>query len=348
VNRDEQLALVGRAARAPSVHNIQPARWRFVDAGGLHLYRALDRALPVADPSGRDVRLSLGAAFEGMALALSERGLRLASPTFASPTPASPTAASPSRAVGTDADTPAGHEHVASAALLPARQADALAGWVPARRAYRGRFPPAGAGELQALRTAVAAAPDVRLLLERRAIEEVARRYDRASYGFLSRDPWLREFHGWCRFRRSHPDWSRDGLNADALALSALERSAASLLLRPAVFGWLKTLRVARHLVSEAAQIRSSSAILLFCPAREASDFEVGRRFYRLWLELTSAAFCLCPLSAIVDDAGEARDLGQLGGIPADRRLVNAFRLGPVRGLAIAESPRLPAEELLV
>ena len=332
MNRDEQLELVGRAARAPSVHNIQPARWRFLDTGGLRLYRALDRRLPVADPSGRDVRLSLGAAFEGMALALSERGLRLDPPTFAD---------------GTLPDTPAGHEPIATAAILPALQPDALARWVVSRRAWRGRFPPATAGEIDALQP-VAAAPDLQLLLERRAIEEVARRYDRASYGFLSQTAYLREFHGWCRFHRAHPDWNRDGLNADALALSALERRAAALLLRPGPFRVMQALHVAKPLVSEAAQIRSSSAILLFCPAADASDFEVGRRFYRLWLEITSAGFCLCPLSAVVDDTGEARGLEALGRVSAERRLVNAFRLGPVRGLTIAESPRLPAEELLV
>ena len=32
LSHDEQLALVSEASRAPSVHNIQPARWRFAEA----------------------------------------------------------------------------------------------------------------------------------------------------------------------------------------------------------------------------------------------------------------------------------------------------------------------------
>ena len=68
------------AARAVSVHNVQPARWRFEPEGDLVLLRAVDRALPVADPTGHDVMLSLGAAFEGMAIALSRIGCTLGAP----------------------------------------------------------------------------------------------------------------------------------------------------------------------------------------------------------------------------------------------------------------------------
>ena len=51
----EQRAVVAEASRAPSVHNVQPARWRFVD-DSVVLFRAIDRALPVADPTGHAPR----------------------------------------------------------------------------------------------------------------------------------------------------------------------------------------------------------------------------------------------------------------------------------------------------
>ena len=100
------------AARAPSVHNVQPARWRFGTAGTVTLFRALDRVLPVADPTGHDVAVSLGAAFEGMAIALSRVGLTLGAPA-------------PERDARAD-----GCEPVVRATITPGGEPDPLAPWV--------------------------------------------------------------------------------------------------------------------------------------------------------------------------------------------------------------------------
>ncbi|WP_166391222.1 Acg family FMN-binding oxidoreductase [Nocardioides ochotonae] len=53
--------VVALACRAPSVHNTQPWRWR-VDGTSLELYADCSRALPAADPRGRNLVLSCGAA----------------------------------------------------------------------------------------------------------------------------------------------------------------------------------------------------------------------------------------------------------------------------------------------
>ena len=53
--------VVALACRAPSVHNTQPWRWR-VEGTSLELYADRSRALPVADPHGRNLVLSCGAA----------------------------------------------------------------------------------------------------------------------------------------------------------------------------------------------------------------------------------------------------------------------------------------------
>jgi nitroreductase len=324
--REEQLELVRCVARAPSVHNVQPARWRFVAGGEVQLHRAMERALPAADPSGRDVRQSLGAAFEGMALALSRRGLALGAPVFAR----------------------AGLELVATARVTPGRDADPLAELVERRRAFRGRFDPANEHELSALRAHFDSVADVRLVLGAPALDELARRYDRASYGFLSQPAYWREFHGWCRFLRSHPDYARDGLNADCLALSATERLAASVLLRPWVFALMRKLGLGAALVSEAVQIRSSAAVVLFAPRRDLDPFDAGRRFYRVWLELTALGLHACPLSALADARSSAETLEREHGIPPEHALLNAFRVGPVRRTPVPQSARLPQHELLL
>ena len=61
------------AIRAPSVHNTQP--WLFVVEPPLvELYLDRDRVLPVADPTGREARMSCGAALFNLRLAVEAAG----------------------------------------------------------------------------------------------------------------------------------------------------------------------------------------------------------------------------------------------------------------------------------
>jgi nitroreductase len=72
-DRAEWLAAVAAAARAPSVHNTQPWLFRLVD-GAIEVHADTDRQLPVADPAGRAMRVSCGAALFNLRLALRHRG----------------------------------------------------------------------------------------------------------------------------------------------------------------------------------------------------------------------------------------------------------------------------------
>jgi nitroreductase len=328
-DRETQRALVAEAARAPTVHNVQPARWRFHADGGVVLFRAVDRALPVADPTGHDVRVSLGAAWEGMSIALSRHGLGLSEPAFPG-----------------DAEEADGRIAVARARLVEGAAADPLAEFVEARRSYRGSFLPLSAEVLGRL-TAIGG-EDVRWVADAARIAETARLYDDASWSFVRQPPYHEELYRWMRLSPAHPDWARDGLNAECMALSGAERAAASVLLRPRVFALLKRLGAARAVISEAAQIRSASALLLFMPRRELGDFDVGRLFYRLWLEVAALGAGMVPMSALADSPAARERMGREHGIPSERRLANVLRVGGVPPGAAARSPRLPVDELLV
>lgn len=85
-NRTARL-LVAQACRAPSVHNTQPWRWR-LDAGGLRLYADDSYRLPMADPTGRNLTISCGAALHHLQVAARAHGW---SPTVTRlPDPAEP------------------------------------------------------------------------------------------------------------------------------------------------------------------------------------------------------------------------------------------------------------------
>jgi len=61
--------LVALACRAPSVHNTQPWRWRITSDGSIELWADRDRQLPVADPDGRNLAISCGAALHHLVMA---------------------------------------------------------------------------------------------------------------------------------------------------------------------------------------------------------------------------------------------------------------------------------------
>jgi hypothetical protein len=65
--------LILAAGRAPSVHNTQPWQFTRTDDGALELHADPSRQLPAADPAGRELFISCGAALLGLRLAI--RGL---------------------------------------------------------------------------------------------------------------------------------------------------------------------------------------------------------------------------------------------------------------------------------
>ncbi|MBE1546448.1 nitroreductase [Mycobacterium sp. OAS707] len=96
---------VESACRAPSVHNSQPWRW-VTDGPSVHLFADTSRLMSAADPQGREITLSCGAALDHFVVAIAAAGWdttvtrfpdrdkpsHLASITFR-PAPPGPTAA---------------------------------------------------------------------------------------------------------------------------------------------------------------------------------------------------------------------------------------------------------------
>jgi len=347
MNRADLLALVNEARHAPSVHNIQPARWSLANDGTLVLLADPARRLPVADPTGHDVRVSLGAACEGMAIALAHRGFAIAPPVMLPPAGAGPESSSRG---GREADQGELARPVpfASLAFEGGAAPEPLAEAVPRRAAFRGSFAATEPTALDELERRVAT-EDVIVAREREHIREVAKLADEAGDEFLLEPGYWRETWHWLRLSPSHPGWNRDGLNADALALSGIERMLGRWLMAPVGFEWMRRLGLARALISERAKIESAGALLILTAPFTEDPFETGRTFYRRWLEVTAAGLALCPMSVLSDSKRANSQIRGMFSLPSERRLVNVFRVGKApAGFPADLTPRLPAEELLV
>lgn len=300
-------ALVAEAMLAPSVHNVQPARWRIVDPSTIDLLEDTATRLSVGDPRGNDAAISLGAAAEGLRLAASRRGFAL---EMHPPSP----------------QTDATLVPVARYALLKTGiAADPLAAQIAKRASWRGDFAKASAADranakrLDGSDSAIICDPDT--------LSQVARIFDTASYGFVRNDAFRAELRSWMRFTPRHPRWDRDGLSAAAMALGRVEAIGAAVVLGPA-FGTLDRLGLAPGLLAEGSKIAAAAGLVVFHrPAAEA-PFDSGAAFYRLWLRIEAARFGAAVLAALADDPAAAQDIARMAGIPKKHRIVSAFRIG--------------------
>lgn len=328
IGADLQRALVAEAALAPSVHNVQPARWRFDGADGLILFEDRARRLPAGDPQGRDTAISLGAATEGMAIALSRHARTLADDP--APLPAAMGHVQPVRRfrIGTGATV------------------DPLADAVDRRWSFRGTFDAPDAQDRR--RAAELAGSDCTIVTEPARLAAIARDCDEAGL-FFFRDPAFRaELVSWMRFSPRHPHWHRDGLNAAAMAMARVEAVGARVLLGRRLFPLIDRLDLSAPLTSEAAKIRSSAALLLFHRAADEDPFDTGRGFYRLWLRVAQAGLQGAVMAAPADHPRVSARLAQQLGLPAGRRIVNTLRVGRPPPQSDYPRARLPVDEILV
>ncbi len=230
-------------------------------------------------------------------------------------------------------------------ALRAARPTNSLRTHVPARRTYRGVFVP---GTPARLTRPLVEQPDAVVVDSVEGIAHLAQINDVASLRTFRDGPFRAELLSWMRLSRRDPRWSLDGLNAEAMEMSAIEAAGAGFVLRAGVFEALDRLGLARHFVAEQAVVRSASAIVLFHRPVGEDPLLTGRRFYRLWLEITAAGLSAGPMAVLADDESVRNTIAADFAVPDDRRLITAFRVGraPARGLP--SKPRLPAESLIV
>ncbi|WP_135212134.1 hypothetical protein [Vitreimonas flagellata] len=328
MNAADITALIEAANRAPSVHNIQPTRFRIDDERTITLLEDTSRRLFVGDPEGKDNQKSLGAAFEGLMLALAAHGF------------------------GADIEKLSGAgalRETARIRIATGGVADALEPLTHTRASYRGAFAPPTEADRSALAQIAETCPDLHILQGADALQHVGRVFDDASMEVLRAPAYRAELLSWMRLSPKHPDYERDGLNAAHMALSPIEAFGAGLVLGPKAFPALDSIGLAEPLISESGKVGSAAGVALFHRPTDEPEFETGRRFYRVWLEIERAGLALCPMSVLADVPHVAQRLMRENGIGSDRKLVTAFRIGR-RPSTWKQPPRtrLPVSELIV
>ncbi|EGF90983.1 c [Asticcacaulis biprosthecium C19] len=325
LSSDQIHTVVAEAAFAPNVHNIQPARWRFTGQDVI-LYEDTCRRLPAGDPTGRDSAISLGAAAEGLAIALSAQGWGLEDNPDPQPDEA------PMRFV---------HRF----RLVKRDSEDILYRVLQRRYSHRGAFLPLKPLDRQAAQGMTG--DSLAVITEPEALAQVARAYDAASLRFFRDAAFRAELVSWMRLSRTHPRWALDGLNAEAMALSPVEAMGAGFVLKPRVFSVLDTIGLAGPLTGEASRVTDSAAVVVFHRPVGEDPFMSGREFHRNWLRMVAASFQGAVMAALADDVVASATVARLTGLDASKRIISTWRIGRVTGLPPARA-RLPVDEILV
>ncbi len=312
---------------APSVHNVQPVRWA-IDGDRLIAVCDNSTVLPHADPAGHDILVSVGASVEGAVLAASALGLK--------------TQVKLENTAGTN-------ERFTKQTTLSFSQCskkDKLASCITTRASWRGPFAATSAADRRSALTLTSQTSTI--TCDEFQLEEIGQMADRATFTFMNNNDVRNELLSWMRLRRGHPQWSIDGLNADAMNMNFFEAAGAFLVLGKS-FEVLSKMGLAKALVSEARRYKTATGIMVVhCPANQ-NPVQKGRTFYREWLRLEQLGFAANVVSALADHEPSCASLHRLLDLPGDQKILTALLFGRrPTGTTIPKRARLPLDNLIV
>ncbi|MEV0974198.1 hypothetical protein [Microtetraspora glauca] len=308
--------------RAPSAHNTQPWVLRY-GPDGVEIGWDPERALPVSDPTGRDLRLGLGAFVECCLIVCADAGIAV--------------------------DFEPGHRErdlrvgrlVASAAPYATPfSAEDVRRRGSSRVPYEpGRLPEPVVEEL--LQEAEQESGGAVRLLPCRDLTRLLRAADRHQFGTPEVVTELRE---WMRLTPSHPRYRLDGLTDRALALGRTEALGLRAALSPAAYGVLRHLGLPYLLAAASGGLLDydGDVLVLVAPPGCDADGQVamGRVLLRQMLHLARHGLSTHPLSQIIDAPATRDGLAALLGVDAPDRLLHVARAGRPIGPA-ARSARI-------
>ncbi|MEV4844382.1 nitroreductase [Micromonospora matsumotoense] len=292
--------------RAPSAHNTQPWRLRH-GPDAIRIGWDPAHTLPAADPTGRDLRLSLGAFVETCLIVAADAGLRL---EYA-------------------ADHDERHRRVGWLRPAPDRYPTPFRTTdVWERRTDRGHLAGGVDQDTLAAVEAVArqAGGSVRTVPDAGRLGALLRAADRRLY---ADPPVVAELRRWLRLDPAHPDYRADGLTDRCLGLS--RPAAAGLRVALAGYPALRPLGLPRLLAAAAGDplAHGGTVLVLVAPEHldEPGQVDFGRVLLRNWLVLHTAGLAAHPLSQLIDVPATRTALGALLDV-APQRLLHVARVG--------------------
>lgn len=328
---DNLLAhLLEAASHAPSAHNTQPWRLRWLGDAS-HIFVAEERMLAIADPEGFDTFHAIGAVLENVLLTLRQLGFEGKYEVAHRWDPRQPVVRIRWRSRAGVKPDPTLYR------MIPIRRTSRLA-------YFREAILPCILGEIRA-----AAAPSkLYLLTDSEAIAEIRCLATKAEAQALQNRSYAAELYRWLRFSRRDSCWYRDGLNAECMGWNAIETRLARQFLKPAFAKVVAKSPWTRWLYSDTSkQAPFAPALCLLTTADSslAGHVNAGRNLQRVWLTAAAQGLATQPLSAAVDDSRARGRVFELFGVAPGEIHINLFRLG--KSEQTARSARLPADELL-
>ena len=317
--------------RAPSAHNTQPWVLRYRDTAAEITW---DPActLPAGDPTGRDLRLSLGAFAETCLIVCADAGLAVSfRPAFDES----------ARRIGYL--VPATVPYTTSFTTYDVRRR------MSGRVTYQpGRLDHQIVPRLNQL----AGDGQVRQLPCRHLIQPLLAA-DRHMFGT---PPITRELRLWLRLTPRDPRYAQDGLTYRALGMTRPQAVALAMVLARPAYTALRRIGLPHILAAASKGLLNydGDVLVLIAPpgCDSAGQVEMGRVLMRQWLTLAALGYTTHPLSQIIDYAATRDHLARTLGIEDPDRLLNLTRVGrpavqparsarriPPRGGALPEPP---------
>lgn len=311
--------IVARAALAPSVHNVQPARWR-LDRDTIYLYADLSVSLDVGDPTGADAGLSCGAALEATLLALGDIGL-----------------VADVIDCLREGSVDDGYQLMAKLALRPG-EPDPIAAQLERRFTWRDEF--------EASSITLPPQTDVVYVTDSYDRTWIAKRNDWASLEIMKQSPFRHELLGWMRLSEGHPRYHRDGLSREAMQMPKRDAMLVRWALGP-LWPILHLFGATRGMTAEANKTTTAPLIACFHRPVGESVLTSGRAYLRLCLEASKAGAAGWPMAALSDHPVTRQEISERFEIGPERRLVQVIRFGKPTG-KMPPRARRPVEELIL
>ncbi|MFI6290603.1 hypothetical protein ACIBEJ_03420 [Nonomuraea sp. NPDC050790] len=282
--------------RAPSAHNTQPWTLTYTGQEAVVGWDPA-RALPVSDPTGRDLRLGLGAFVETCLIVCASAGLRVGFRAEAGPL-----------RVGVLHET---------------------------ARPYRTEFTTRDVRERGTNRGPYHPEPlprDLAPEARRVGCRELAALLYAADLHQFGDAAVTAELRAWLRLAPGHPRYHLDGLTDRALALSRAEALGlrAALALHPV----LRRAGLPRVLAAAGRGLLDYDGEVLVLVGTPGEEVEAGRALMRLWLSLSRRGYSTHPLSQIIDSPPTRGLLAAHLGVDDPASLLHLARAGRPRQAA--------------